>query len=85
MVDITGVIDCTIDDPSCNNDRARLFMSRCVFVKQKHTAWLVIQRMNRSTGGQFLAPSMFEIEALARAYAAMFSDVVSVQKIEWED
>ena len=28
--------------------------------RTKHTSWLVIQRMNRSTGGQFLAPSVCE-------------------------
>lgn len=50
-----------------------------------HTAWLVIQRMNRSTGGQFLAPSVFENDEEARIYAAMFSDVVSVQQVEWEE
>ena len=85
MVDITGVVDCTIDDPSYKSERDRLFLSRFIFVAPKNTAWLVIQRMNRSTGGQFLAPSMFETEALARAYAAMFSDVVSVQQVEWEE
>ena len=85
MVDITGVVDCTIDDTSYKSERDRLFLSRFIFVAPKNTAWLVIQRMNRSTGGQFLAPSVFETEKLARAYAAMFSDVVSVQKIEWEE
>jgi len=37
MVDITGVVDCTIDDPSDNGERTRLFLSRCIFVETKET------------------------------------------------
>ena len=37
MVDITGVIDCTIDDPSDKGERTRLFLSRCIFVETKET------------------------------------------------
>lgn len=37
MVDITGVVDCTIDDPSYNGERTRLFLSRCIFVETKET------------------------------------------------
>ena len=37
MVDITGVVDCTIDDPSDKGERARLFLSRCIFVETNET------------------------------------------------
>ena len=37
MVDITGVVGCTIDDTSDKGERARAFLSRCIFVETKET------------------------------------------------
>ena len=37
MVDITGFIDCTIDDPSGNGDCSGGFLTRCIMVGTNHT------------------------------------------------
>ena len=85
MVDVTGVIDCTIDDPSGKGECAGGFLSRCVMVGPKHTGWLVLQRMQNHDGRQFIAPTFCETKPEAEMFASNFNNVVAIMPIEWEE
>ena len=85
MVDITGVIDCTIDDQSGKGECAGGFLSRCVMVGPKHAGWLVLRRIEKEDGTTFIAPSLLDTKHDADVFASCFDNVVAIMPIEWEE
>ena len=88
MVDITGVIDCTIDDPSGKGERAAGFIPRCVFIKPKSKleyGFIVLQRLQHHDGKPFIAPTFCDTKPEAEMYASNFDNIVAIMPIEWEE
>ena len=51
----------------------------------KHTGWIVLQRIPRKDGGEFIAPSFWETNESADLFASAFDNVVAIMPIEWEE
>ena len=51
----------------------------------KHTGWIVLQRMPRQEGGEFIAPTFWETRESADLFASNFDNVVAILPIEWEE
>ena len=50
-----------------------------------YTGWIVLQRMERQEGGEFIAPTFCETKPDAELYASNFHNVVAIMPIEWEE
>ena len=50
-----------------------------------YTGWVVLQRMPRQEGGEFMASSFFESKEEADMFASNFGNVVAIMPIEWEE
>ena len=50
-----------------------------------NTGWIVLQRMPRKDGGEFIAPSFWETRESADLFASTFDNVVAIMPIEWEE
>ena len=50
-----------------------------------YTGWVVLQRMQRQEGGEFMASSFFESKEEADMFASNFGNVVAIMPIEWEE
>ena len=50
-----------------------------------YTGWLVLQRIKKQGGGEFIASSFFESKEEADMFASNFDNVVSIMPIEWEE
>ena len=50
-----------------------------------NTGWLVLQRMQRQEGGEFIAPTFWETRESAELFASTFDNVVAIMPIEWEE
>ena len=51
----------------------------------KHTGWLVLQRIKKQGGGEFMASSFFDSKEEADMFASNFDNVVAIMPIEWEE
>ena len=49
------------------------------------TGWVVLQRLQRQEGGEFMASSFFESKEEADMFASNFGNVVAIMPIEWEE
>ena len=50
-----------------------------------YTGWLVLQRMQRQEGGEFIAPTFWETRESAELFASAMDNVVAIMPIEWEE
>ena len=50
-----------------------------------HSGWLVLQRIPRKDGGEFIAPTFWETQESADLFASAFDNVVAIMPIEWEE
>ena len=50
-----------------------------------HTGWIVLQRMQRQEGGEFIAPTFWGTRESADLFASAFDNVVAIMPIEWEE
>ena len=50
-----------------------------------NTGWIVLQRMQRQEGGEFIAPTFWETRESAELFASNFDNVVAIMPIEWEE
>ena len=50
-----------------------------------YTGWLVLQRILRQEGGEFIAPTFWESKDSADLFASAFNNVVAIMPIEWEE
>ena len=50
-----------------------------------YNGWLVLQRMQRQEGGEFIAPTFWETRESAELFASTFDNVVAIMPIEWEE
>ena len=50
-----------------------------------YTGWVVLHRMTRQEGGEFIAPSFFDSKEEADMFASNFDNVVAIMPIEWEE
>ena len=50
-----------------------------------YTGWIVLQRMQRQEGGEFIAPTFWETRESAELFASNFDNVVAIMPIEWEE
>lgn len=49
------------------------------------TGWVVLQRIKKQGGGEFVASSFFESKEEADMFASNFDNVVAIMPIEWEE
>ena len=50
-----------------------------------YTGWVVLQRIPRQEGGEFIAPTFWETKPEADMFASNFDNVVAIMPIEWEE
>ena len=50
-----------------------------------YTGWVVIQRIKKQGGGEFVASSFFESKEEADMFASIFDNVVATEPVEWEE
>ena len=50
-----------------------------------YTGWVVLQRIKKQGGGEFIASSFFESKEEADMFASNFDNVVAIMPIEWEE
>ena len=50
-----------------------------------NTGWLVLQRIPRQEGGEFIAPTFWETRESAELFASSFDNAVAIIPIEWEE
>jgi len=50
-----------------------------------NTGWIVLQRMERQEGGEFIATTFWETRESADLFASVFDNVVAIMPIEWEE
>ena len=49
------------------------------------TGWIVLQRIQRQEGGEFIAPTFWDTKPEADVFASSFDNVVAIMPIEWEE
>ena len=49
------------------------------------TGWLVLQRIQRQEGGEFIAPTFWDTRDSAELFASNFDNIVAIMPIEWEE
>ena len=49
------------------------------------TGWVVLQRIKKQGGGEFMASSFFESKEEAYVFASNFDNIVAIMPIEWEE
>ena len=50
-----------------------------------YTGWVVLQRIPRKEGGEFIAPTFWETRESAELFASSFDNAVAIIPIEWEE
>ena len=50
-----------------------------------NTGWIVLQRIQRQEGGEFIAPTFWDTRDSAELFASNFDNVVAIMPIEWEE
>ena len=50
-----------------------------------YTGWLVLQRIPRQEGGEFIAPTFCDTKQGAELFASCLNNVVAIMPIEWEE
>ena len=49
------------------------------------TGWVVLQRIKKQEGGEFIAPTFWETRESADLFASNFDNVVAIEPVEWEE
>lgn len=50
-----------------------------------YTGWVVLQRIKKQGGGEFIASSFFESKEEADMFASNFDNVVAIEPVEWDE
>ena len=50
-----------------------------------YTGWVVLQRIPRQEGGEFIAPTFWETRESAELFASSFDNAVAIIPIDWEE
>ena len=49
------------------------------------TGWVVLQRIKKQGGGEFIAPTFWETRESAELFASSFDNAVAIIPIDWEE
>ena len=50
-----------------------------------NNGWVVLQRIQKTSGGNFIATAFFESHDEAKLFASIFDNVVAIEPVEWEE